>query len=120
MEGTTLYTYLVQNSAEKDNNFYKFQYLDEVRNYISNQNSLGYQNPTGGVVMSTNVEDNTPNANVHVYRTKDVVDAINTSIIMDGMQKVNYLKSLNDDSREINGDRNLAQICRDVGTCDIY
>jgi len=120
MEVIALYTYLVNNSAERNNHFYKFQYLDEVRNYISNQNSQGYQDPTGGVLMSTSVEENAPNANVLVYRTKDVVDAINTSIIMDGMKKVNYLKCLNDDENEFSGDSDLVEICKDVGTCDIY
>lgn len=120
MEVIALYTYLVKNRAENNHQFYKFQYLDEVRNYISNQNSQNSNYPIDGAHMSTSEDTNTPNANVDVYRTKDIVDALNTSIIMDGMQKENYLKLLSGDSKEFTVDNNFSHICKEVGSCDIY
>lgn len=124
MEANIVYRYIECNRTESDEHFKKFRHYDEVKNYIDtlslgswredalndglDDNSLGYS-------LS---DQNTPD--VHVYRIKDIKDAINTSILLDFPQKEEYYRLLSDTSEEFDADVDFLEICENVGECDIY
>lgn len=119
-----MYRYIECNRTESDEHFKKFRHYDEVKNYIDTL-SLGSWRED---VLSDGLEDNylgysSSNQNtpdVHVYRIKDIKDAINTSILLDFSQKEEYHRILSDASGEFDADVDFLEICENVGECDIY
>jgi len=119
-----MYRYIECNNSETAEHFRKFRHLDEIKNHVNNLNNDNWHQD---VLNSSLDEDyfgsefNTSNIpDVHVYRIKDITDAINTSIILDHTQKEEYHNLLSDKASEFNADVDFMEICRDVGECDIY
>lgn len=118
-----MYRYIECNRTESDEHFKKFRHFDEVKQHV-NALSLGnWKEDT----LNDDVDDSylgysstRKNPDVHVYRIKDITDAINTSVLLDYYQKEDYLKLLSDSAKEFDADLDFLEICENVGECDIY
>lgn len=118
-----MYKYIVQNEVKEKDHFHKCQYFDEVESYIAKNSALSSM--AGGSleeITYRNGNETGPAAyqsGVHVYRIKDLMDAITTSIIMDGKKKEDYIQKLSSQDEEFNADREFVEICHNLGECDV-
>lgn len=119
-----MYRYIECNRADSEEHFKKFTHLDEMRNYIETLQSGQWHEEA---LKDGTTEDylsydsyHQENPDVHVYRIKDISDAINTSILLDMSQKEDYLQMLSDQNDEFDADVDFLEICNNVGECDIY
>lgn len=119
-----MYRYIECNRAESEEHFRKFQHLDEMKNYIETLDQGRWHEDAlnSGVdeAYFGNGTSNQINPDVHVYRIKDISDAINTSVILDYNQKEGYHNMLFDQQEEFDADLDFLEICENVGECDIY
>lgn len=122
--GHVMYRYIECNRAESEEHFRKFRHLDEMKNYIEGLNEAGWHEDA----LKTGIDEdylnhssmNQTSPDVHVYRIKDLCDAINTSVILDVNQKEDYHNLLSDKQGEFDADVDFLELCDNVGECDIY
>lgn len=56
----------------------------------------------------------------HVYRIKDLTEAINTSVLLDVDKKQTYNDWLTNDQAQFDASEEFVDICKEVGECDVY
>ncbi|MBE5961798.1 MAG: hypothetical protein E7256_10540 [Lachnospiraceae bacterium] len=118
-----MYKYIVQDEVREKDHFHKCQHFDEVESYVC-KNSMGSSLADSSLGETTYKNGNEAEpvsyqSGVHVYRIKDLVDAITTSIIMDGSKKEDYIQKLSNQDSEFNADREFIEICHNLGECDV-
>lgn len=122
--GQFMYRYIECNRVESDEHFKKFRHVDEIKSYIDTLSAQSWhKDALKDSVDEGDLDNYSANYNmpdVHVYRIKDITDAINTSVILDMSQKVDYNRILSDHHSEFDADLNFLEICENVGECDIY
>lgn len=115
-----MHKYLVQIGDESSNHFRKYDHFSEVNSWIKKDNMDTSKDVTD---MSFHSNDDEAiqayrTSSSHVYRIKDITDAINTSVIIGGKQREEYIQMLSDSNSDLSVDRNFISICRNVGECD--
>ncbi len=118
-----MYRFIVQDGDAYSKHFIKYNLFSEVKNCTSNNISFTSSNVSNAGVSSIyRAEEparDTYNAYTHVYRIKDLIDAINTSVIMDGRKKEQYIQMLSSSDSEFNSDNEFVDICHNLGECDV-
>lgn len=119
-----MYKYIECNRSESGEHFRKFQHLDEVKSHIDSLHTGNCKEDSLCSKLETakcSSQSHTLGVpDVHVYRIKDITDAINTSVILDLNQKEDYNRKLTDDKQDFDADASFRELCQDVGECDIY
>ena len=106
-----MFKYIVNSKDNDKDDFMKFSYLDEVKHYIGQLEQAKNSDTTNLQPFESDV---------HVYRIKDIKDAISTSVIMEGNQKAEYLQMLTSENSKMKATSDFYDICKNVGECDIY
>lgn len=115
-----MYNYLVQSGDVSGKHFSKYNYPREVERCVqSNSNSFANVSNMSSAQNKYETGQAYYSSNSHVYRIKDLMDAINTSVIMDGKKKEEYIQMLSNNNTDINTDDEFVTICRNLGECDI-
>ncbi|MDD5934613.1 MAG: hypothetical protein PUC65_03455 [Clostridiales bacterium] len=115
-----MYQFIVQKGDASSNQFAKFNYSSEVRNCIVSNSTNASSFAFNSGMSSAYRDSEAVQQGAHVYRIKDLTDAINTSIIMDGKKKEQYISMLSNSDTEFNADSEFVEICHNLGECDIY
>lgn len=102
-----MFRYLGCNQTETEGHCNKFKYLDEVKSHIENISLNGNSS-------NRSIPD------LHVYRIKDISDAINTSVILDIDQKEDYQEILTNQQRKFDASEEFIDICKNVGEFDVF
>lgn len=118
-----MYRYIVNREDKSGSHFSKHGYLDEVKSIVGvdDRKEETTETMNAGSNLSSILDGSgRMSTSAHVYRIKDIMDAINTSVVMDGVKKENYIQLLSDDREEFDGGMEFKEICEEVGECDIF
>ena len=119
-----MYRYIECNNSETPEYFRKFRHLGEIKSHVNKLNTDDWHQDALNSSLDEDylgTDSYTPNIpDVHVYRIKDITDAINTSVIIDHAQKEEYHHLLSDNTPEFRADVDFMEICKNIGECDIF
>lgn len=120
----SMYRFVVYHDGDPSGIFRKYVHLDEVKTEVAGKNSNNRSNFSIHNTFSNSIsEEREANANhpeVHVYLIKDIVDSLNTSVLLNGVNKENYLRMLTGNEAEFRSDEVFRQMCKEVGECDVF